>query len=140
MLLSYPYPEISEGTWEILAPRLPGRKGAWGKISIDNRLFINAVFWILRTGASWRALPSKYGDWKNVHRRFCRWREGGVWEIVLDAVAADADFTWLFTPPHAIGENIQEIHHISPWMRMVFRSDRTARIVSRQIAHMCISR
>jgi len=35
-----------------------------------NRRFINAVFWIFRTGAPWRDLPSDYGDWKNVHRRF----------------------------------------------------------------------
>lgn len=43
--------DISDETWALLEPHLPGRKGAWGGIARDNRLFINAVFWILRTGA-----------------------------------------------------------------------------------------
>ena len=46
-----------------------------GGVARDNRLFINAVFWILRTGAPWRDLPPDYGDWKNPHRRFCHWRD-----------------------------------------------------------------
>ena len=45
-------------------PHLPGREGVWGGIAKDNRLFINAVFWILRTGAPWRDLPPDLGDWK----------------------------------------------------------------------------
>ena len=36
----------------------------WGREAKNNRLFINAVFWILRTGAPWRDLPPDYGDWK----------------------------------------------------------------------------
>lgn len=53
--------DISEATWALLEPHLPGRKGVWGSIAEDNRLFINAVFWILRTGAPWRDLPPDYG-------------------------------------------------------------------------------
>ena len=58
-------------------------------------MFLNAVFWILRTGAPWRDLPPDYGDWKNTHRRFCRWRDRGVWEQLLDTVIDDLDFEWL---------------------------------------------
>ncbi len=58
-------------------------------------MFLNAVFWILRTGAPWRDLPPDYGDWKNTHRRFCRWRDRGVWEQLLDTVIDDPDFEWL---------------------------------------------
>jgi len=43
--------DLSDGTWKLLEPHLPGRKGAWGGVAQDNRLFINAMFWILRTGA-----------------------------------------------------------------------------------------
>ena len=64
--------DISDSLWELLKPYLPGRKGAKGVAARDNRLFINAVFWILRTGSPWRDLPPDYGDWKNTHRRFCR--------------------------------------------------------------------
>jgi transposase len=58
---------------------LPGKRGDWGGIATDNRLFINAVFRILRTGALWRDLLPVYGDWKNTHRRFSRWRDNGIW-------------------------------------------------------------
>ena len=54
----------------------------WGRPAEDNRLFINAVFWILRTGAPWRDLPPDLGGWKNTQRRFCRWRDRGVWEKI----------------------------------------------------------
>lgn len=44
--------DISDETWALLEPHLPGRRGVWGGIAEDNRLFINAVFWILRTGGA----------------------------------------------------------------------------------------
>ena len=49
--------DISDRVWEILEPLLPGGKGKTGRPAQDNRRFINAVFWILRTGAPWRDLP-----------------------------------------------------------------------------------
>jgi len=54
--------DISDHSWSIIEPYLPGRKDAWGRMAQDNRLFINAVIWILRTGSPWRDLPSEYGD------------------------------------------------------------------------------
>ena len=49
--------DISDHAWQILAPKLPGGPGKVGRPAQDNRRFINAVFWILRTGAPWRDLP-----------------------------------------------------------------------------------
>ena len=80
--------DISGQVWEILERG----KGKTGRPAYDNRLFLNAVFWILRTGAPWRDLPPDYGDWKNTHRRFCRWRDRGVWAKLLDAMIDDPDF------------------------------------------------
>lgn len=54
--------DISDRAWRLLEPHLPGRRGAWGRVAKDNRKFINAVAWILRTGTPWRDLPSDYGD------------------------------------------------------------------------------
>ena len=79
----------------MLEPHLPGRAGVWGGIAQNNRRFINAVFWILRTGAPWRDLPASYGDWKNTHRRFCRWRDRGLWESLLEKFIVDPDYEWL---------------------------------------------
>ena len=87
--------DISDEIWIKLEPHLPGRKGCWGTVAKDNRLFINAVFWILRTGAPWRDLPPDYGDWKNTHRRFCRWRDKDIWSNLLKLLVKDADYEWL---------------------------------------------
>lgn len=102
--------DISDRVWLLLEPLLPGRRGVWGGIAKDNRLFINAIFWILRTGAPWRDLPPDYGDWKNTHRRFCRWRDKGVWAQLLEALITEPDFEWLMIDathakvhPHAAG-------------------------------------
>jgi transposase len=133
--------DISDPAWTLLEPHLPGRKGTWGGNARDNRLFINAVFWILRTGAPWRDLPPDYGDWKNTHRRFCRWRDKGVWEALLVVVLDEPDFEWLMIDasyikvhPHAAGavggnqdmgvtKGGSTARYIWPWMRMACRSE-----------------
>ncbi|PIZ32973.1 MAG: IS5/IS1182 family transposase, partial [Alphaproteobacteria bacterium CG_4_10_14_0_8_um_filter_37_21] len=102
--------DISDKAWFLLEPHLPGKKGSWGGVATNNRQFINAVFWILRTGAPWRDLPPDYGDWKNTHRRFCRWRDKGVWEGLLEILVNDPDYEWIMIDathvkvhPHAAG-------------------------------------
>ena len=133
--------DISDEVWALLEPLLPGRRGTWGGNARDNRTFINAVFWILRTGAPWRDLPPDYGSWNNVNRRFCRWRDRGVWEKVLEALIDSPDYEWLMIDashikvhPHASGaaggnqdmertKGGSTARYILPWMRMVCRSD-----------------
>ena len=143
--------DISDQVWAKLAPLLPGRKGAWGRPAKDNRRFINAVFWIVRTGAPWRDLPPDYGDWKNIHRRFSRWREKGRWENILEALVDEPDFPWLIIDathikvhPHGAGaqggnqamgrrKGGSIPNYIWPWMRMVCRSEQLSRQVPWQI-------
>ena len=71
---------------------------------------MNAVFWIIRTGAPWRDLPLEFGDWKNTNRRFCRWRDRGIWEKLLEIVMIEPDYEWIMIDathmkvhPHAAG-------------------------------------
>ena len=64
--------DLTDAAWAVIEPHTIGNKGSWGGNARDTRQFINAVFWILHTGAPWRDLPAEYGDWKNTHRRFCR--------------------------------------------------------------------
>ena len=87
--------DSSDRVWNILAPLLPGGPGKVGRPAQDNRRFINAVFWVLRTGAPWRDLPPDYGDGCAVHRRFRRWRKKGVWPQLLAAVIDEPDLEWL---------------------------------------------
>ena len=144
--------DISDRTWDLLEPHLPGRKGAWGGVAKDNRLFINAVFWILRTGAPWRDLPPDYGHWKNVHRRFSRWRKSGVWERLMELLIEEPDYEWLMIDashskvhPHAAGAKggNQMMDRTKggstrscmwPWMRMVIQSEYLLQQVPVQIA------
>ena len=74
---------------------LPGRKGDPGKTAKDNRLFLNAVIWIMRTGAPWRDLPEEYGKWNSAFQRFNRWAKKGVWDQVMAALREDPDLEWL---------------------------------------------
>ena len=68
----------------------PGGR-ARGVSAADNRLFVEAVRYRYRAGLPWRDLPERFGDGKNVHRRFSRWAASGVWERVFQHLAADAD-------------------------------------------------
>ena len=102
--------DISDRAWKIIEPHLPGRAGTQSRPAQDNRRFINAIIWILRTGAPWRDLPPEYGDWNNTHRRFTRWRDKGIWAKLFEIVKQDPDFEWLMIDasyvkvhPHAAG-------------------------------------
>ncbi len=109
--------DVSDEVWALIEPYLPGREGSWGGVAQDNRQFVSGVFWVLRNAALWRELPAEYGDWQNLHRRFCRWREKGVWEKVLEQVMEDPDYEWLLSTQD------REARFAWPWMRMICRSD-----------------
>ena len=63
--------------------------------SLDNRLFINAFFGFYELVLHGATCRRDYGDWKNKHRRFCRWRDNGVWEKLLEILIDEPDFEWL---------------------------------------------
>lgn len=86
--------ELTEEQFERIADLLPGKLGDRG-VTADNRLFLNAVFWIARTGAPWRDLPERYGNWNSVFQRFNRWANKGVWEKIFVSLGQDADLEWL---------------------------------------------
>lgn len=143
--------DISDEAWALLEPHLPGQSGQWGGVAKDNRLFINAVFWILRTGAPWRDLPPEYGKWGTVHQRFIRWRDKRIWEKLLEILIDEPDFEWLMIDashckvhPHASGarggnqgmgrtKGGSTAKYIWPWMRMVCQSELLLQQVSRRI-------
>jgi len=86
--------EISDDHWNRIKDLLPGREGDPGVTAKDNRLFINAVLWIAKTGAPWRDLPERLGNWNSVWRRFDRWARKGAWERVFRELQ-DPDLEWL---------------------------------------------
>ena len=56
--------DLSDSQWEQIRDELPGKPGDRGVTAADNRLFVNAVLWVLRSGAYWKDLPERYGNWK----------------------------------------------------------------------------
>jgi transposase len=64
--------ELREDQWLKIAPLLPGKETDPGRTA-DNRLFVHAVLWIARSGAPWRDLPERFGEWNSVYVRFNRW-------------------------------------------------------------------
>jgi putative transposase len=86
--------ELTEAQWQTIAPILPGKKSDPGRTAQDNRLFVNAVLWILRSGAFWSDLPERYGNWKTVHKRFTRWAQTGVWEKIFEQLTGDPKNTY----------------------------------------------
>lgn len=87
--------ELSDAQWDRVAPLLAGKAGDPGRTGSDNRLFVNGVLWVLRSGAHWRDLPDRYGKWKTAHQRFSRWSRAGVWERVFDDLIQDRDNQYL---------------------------------------------
>jgi len=87
--------ELSDAQWERIAPLLPGKVSDPGRTGADNRLFLNGVLWVLRSGAHWRDLPERYGKWKSLHKRFTRWAKAGVWERVFASLIKDRDNKYL---------------------------------------------
>lgn len=86
--------ELTDEQWLKVENLLPGRKSDPGQTAKDNRLFLDAVLWIARTGAPWRDLPERFGLWNSVFQRFNRWATKGVWQRVFDALQ-DPDLEWL---------------------------------------------
>ena len=74
---------------------LPGKQSDPGRTGGDNRRFVEAIMWVGRNGARWRALPTHYGHWNSVHRRFRRWSKKGIWQMIFNTLAVSADTEWL---------------------------------------------
>jgi transposase len=87
--------DLAEAEWRILKDLLPIDAANRGRDRRpeQNRSIINGILWRLRTGAPWRDVPPKYGNWNTIYRRFRRWSEAEVWEtmaVTLAEIMADS--------------------------------------------------
>jgi len=86
---------ISDRSWAIIEPLVPGSVRDSGVTARDTRLFLEAVLWRVRVGGPWRDLPPGFGAWNSVFRRFRRWAQGGVFQRIFEAVSEDPDFEYV---------------------------------------------
>ena len=87
---------LRDDQWRRIEPMLHGKAGDRGRTGADNRLFVEAVLWMARTGAPWRDLPGDFGPWNTVFRRFSRWADKGIWQALFARLCEDADFEEVF--------------------------------------------
>ena len=124
--------ELKDQTWAQLEPLLPGKEGDWGGTAKDNRKFVDAIMWILKTDAPWRELPAEYGNWNSVAKRFRRLLKNGTLEKVLEQLVGDPEYEWLMSAAdRANGAPVQR--YLWPWMRLVCRSESLLQKIPRQI-------
>jgi transposase len=72
--------DLTNEQWERIEPLLPKAKTKRGRPAQDHRQLLNGMLWMLRTGASWRDMPERYGKWTTIYSRFQRWRKSGTWD------------------------------------------------------------
>lgn len=85
---------VTDRVWRRLEPLLPGKSSDAGATAKDNRMFLEAVFWRVRTGSPWRDLPPAFGNWNSQFRRFRRWAKAGVFESLFIAMSGDPDLEY----------------------------------------------
>jgi len=86
---------LSERQWKRIEKLCVGKPEDPGGTGANNRMFVEAVLWIARTGSPWRDLPGMFGKWNSIFVRFNRWSEGLVWQRMFAALADDPDFEYL---------------------------------------------
>ena len=77
--------ELSDAEWARIGPLLPAETGRRGRpADLPNRTFMNAIFYIAKTGVPWRDLPERFGPWHTIHNKFTRWNRKKVFQQILD--------------------------------------------------------
>ena len=110
---------LSDAQYKKIAPFLPGKNGDPGRTAADNRLFVEAVLWMVRTGAPWRDLPTCFGCWNSAFRRFRRWSKKGIFENIFNALSGAPDFEYVIVDGtivrvHQHGTGAKGGHKIRP--------------------------
>ncbi|MFF3585298.1 IS5 family transposase [Streptomyces mirabilis] len=102
--------DLTGEQWARLEPLLPvgkkpGRPPVWSK-----RQLINGIRWRTRTGAPWRDVPARYGEWETVYGLFRRWQRDGTWSRILTQLQAEADVKGLITWDVSVDSTVARAH------------------------------
>ena len=86
---------LSDETFSVLYHYLQHERGLHIADEAGIRRFLEAIYWLCRSGAQWRFLPKEYGKWNSVYKRYERWSALGVWKRMFHYFSSDADLEWL---------------------------------------------
>ena len=78
--------ELTDSQWNAIKDRIAGKPGDPGRSGDDNRLFVNAVVYVAKTGIPWADLPERFGKSNSIWRRFDRWAANGVWKELMEVL------------------------------------------------------
>ena len=84
--------ELKDEQWAVIEPHIPvipAREDRRGRPRRSSREILDAILWVLRTGAPWKDLPDRYPPYQTCHRRFQEWDSAGVMDTILEALARD---------------------------------------------------
>ncbi len=81
--------DVSDEEWAILERHIPKAKVGGRPRSVDMREIVDAIFYVLRSGCSWRLLPHDLPNWKTVYDYYRQWRQSGEWELLNSALRVE---------------------------------------------------
>ena len=86
--------DLTDEQWAAIRSSIPepereGTTARGGRPWRDPRDVLNAILWILRTGAPWADLPRRYPPYQTCHDRFQKWEREGVLDRTLATLARD---------------------------------------------------
>jgi putative transposase len=79
--------DLTEEQWHLIEPLFPPRKHL-GRPPTPLRCLLSAIFYLVKSGCSWRLLPKSFPPWKTVYDRFRKWCRDGTWQLVNHALRA----------------------------------------------------
>ena len=85
---------ITDHQWAKMEPLCLGKLTDSGRTGSNNRMFLEAVLWIARTGSPWRDLPEIFGKWNTVFKRYRDWLKADVFYKIFMAVSDDPDMEY----------------------------------------------
>lgn len=107
--------DLTNEMWNRIKEFLPAKKSV-GRKPLDARKTFDAILWIARTGSQWRALPSEYGRWNSVYKKFRQWIQDGVFERMLKSFWANSKNYYIF----AIDSTFCKVHQDATGARKIY--------------------
>ncbi|WP_211463348.1 transposase [Collimonas silvisoli] len=96
--------DLREEYWQRLKPLLPGGDADPGATGRNNRLFLQAILWIVESRAKWSALPPEFGRWQTSYVRFMRWNQADIWRQLAHHLKDDSELQKMLGAIVAFGD------------------------------------